>query len=132
MRRRRWALHCGRLVPRTSSTRTLSMHAFELHAESSLDGLPKCCHAPLTDALAPRRYRLRLSERHLGDAVTGDNVAIRQQVEGGVRVLIVEILVAPAARAELFLQRRPVPHWSEQRVQCVHVIESRRSVENLR
>src|ERR1700676_3779799 len=103
MRRRRWAMPCGRLgkarlmwpqlPPEPTPVswcslncrrETLSMHAFELHAKSSLDGLPKCCHTPLTDAFAPRRYRLRLSERHLGDAVTGDDVAIRQQVAGGV------------------------------------------------
>src|SRR5882757_10517031 len=100
MPRRPWATHCG-----SPSTRTLSMHEFELRAESSLHGCPKCCHAPLTDALAPRRDRLRLSERHLGDAVTGNDVAIRQQIVGGVCVPVIEILVAPVARAELPLKR---------------------------
>src|SRR5438445_9809945 len=72
-----------------------SMHALALRAERPFDGRLKCCHAPLTDALAARGYRLRLHERHLGDAVAGDDVAVRQQVAGGVRVQIVKILVAP-------------------------------------
>jgi hypothetical protein len=110
---------------------TLSMHEFELHAESPLDSRPKCCHAPLTDALAPRRYRLRLSERHLGDAVTGDDVAIRQQVVGGVCVPIVKILVAPVARAELPFQHRPVSNWGEQCVQRIRIVETRHGVDNL-
>jgi len=104
-----------------TSSETSSMHAFELRAERPASTAPECCNAPLTDAFATRAaYRLRLSERYLGDAVPGDDVAIRQQVAGGVLVLIVEILWAPATRAS-FSSASPRPHWSEQRVQCVHV-----------
>src|ERR1700730_14644476 len=93
---------CANIVSRDFDRRSPpSMHAFELHSERPLDGRLKCCHAPLIDALAPRRYRLRFSERHLGDAVAGDDVAIRQQVAGGVCVPVIKILVAPVARAEL-------------------------------
>src|SRR5260370_32147491 len=127
------AIACGRISPPMSRCqrrgairvppRCDSMHAFALRAERALDGRPKCCHAPLADTLAPRRNRLRLSERHLGDAVTGDDVAVRQQIARRVRVLIVKIFVTPVPRTELLFQRLPVPYRREERVQRVGVVE---------
>jgi len=114
----RYGLRMGRHWDRSdragSGSRKRLMRATALCFKGAGDGGLERAHRPLAQVFAHHGYHLRLLERHFGDAVACDDLAVRQQTARNALVGIVGVFVPAESEAEFSLERRAIPQRGEE------------------